>query len=181
MAVLLHWLLALLILGQIGLGWYLEGIPRQTPARGPVVNFHKSVGMVLGLLILFRLFWRWMHPAPDLPSSMPAWERAAARASHAGLYVCMLLMPVSGYVASNFSPHGVNFFNAVKMPPWGPDNHTVYTILNTTHVLTSYVFVSLIAIHILAALRHLALRDGIVTRILPAQTRNNRTRPPVPL
>jgi cytochrome b561 len=92
----------------------------------------------------------------------------------------MLLMPASGYLASNFSRWGVNFFNAVKMPPWGPDNHMVYTILNTTHVLTSYVFVSLITIHILAALRHMALRDGLVARILPGQgqpCRYNCTRP----
>jgi cytochrome b561 len=170
-AILLHWLIALLVFGQIGLGWYLEQIPRQTPTRGPVVNFHKSVGLIIGLLILYRLFWRLTHPAPGLPSSIPAWERASARTSHAALYLCMLIMPVSGYIASNFSRWGVNFFNAVKLPPWGPDNHAVYTILNTTHVITSYVFVSLIAIHTLAALRHLAMGDGIVARILPLQSR----------
>ena len=102
-AILLHWLTALLIFGQVGVGWYLEGIPRQTPARSIVVNFHKSTGLILGLLILFRVFWRLTHRAPSLPPSLPRWERVAARTSHAGLYACMLLMPASGYLASNFS------------------------------------------------------------------------------
>jgi cytochrome b561 len=96
---------------------------------------------------------------------MPSWERTAARLSHWLLYACMIVMPVSGYVASNFSKWGVNFFNAIKLPPWGVENQMVYDVLNTTHVLTSYLFISLIALHALAAIRHLTLRDGIFGRM----------------
>jgi cytochrome b561 len=79
----------------------------------------------------------------------------------------MLIMPLSGYVASNFSKYGVNFFNTVKLPPWGVQSASVYDVLNTTHVVTSYIFVVLIVIHVLAALRHLVLRDGIFNRMWP--------------
>lgn len=164
-AIVLHWLLAVLILGQIAFGWYLQDVPRGTPARTIFVNLHKSTGMILGLLILFRSYWRLTHRAPELPGSRPSWERSAAHVSHWALYACMLIMPLSGYIASNFSKWGVNFFNAVKLPPWGVPNEAVYDALNTTHVVTSYVFVALIAIHVLAALRHLMLRDGIFSRM----------------
>jgi cytochrome b561 len=164
-AIVLHWLLAILILGQIAFGWYLQDVPRGTPARTIVVNLHKSTGMILGLLILFRSYWRLTHRAPELPGSRPSWERAAAHLSHWALYACMLIMPLSGYIASNFSKYGVNFFNVVKLPPWGVPNEAVYNALNTTHVVTSYIFVALIAIHVLAALRHLMLRDGIFRRM----------------
>lgn len=164
-AVALHWILAALLLGQIVFGWYLETVPRGTPDRTIVVNLHKSCGMVLGLLILFRLYWRITHAAPALPMSMASWERTAARISHGVLYACMLIMPLSGYVASNFSKWGVNFFNAVKLPPWGVENQAVYDLLNATHVFTSYVFVTVIVLHALAALRHLFLRDGIFARM----------------
>ena len=170
-AMFLHWLLAVFILGQIGFGWYLEGIPRGTPDRSFYVNLHKSIGMLLGLVILFRLYWRATHPAPALPHSMPAWERTAARAGHIALYVCMLIMPLTGYVASNFSKWGVNFFNAIKLPPWGIESEAVYSFLNTAHVITSYVFVFLIAAHVLAALRHLGRRDGIFNRMWLAPRR----------
>ncbi|HKE93418.1 MAG TPA: cytochrome b [Povalibacter sp.] len=168
-AIVLHWLIALLILGQIVFGWVLEDIPRGTPARSIYVNFHKSTGMVLGLLILFRLYWRLRHPAPLFPDSMPAWERRAARASHALLYAGMLIMPLAGYVASNFSKWGVNFFNVLKLPPWGFESKSVYGFLNSTHVFTSYVLVALILLHAAAALRHLVLRDGIFLRMAPAR------------
>jgi cytochrome b561 len=166
-AVILHWLIALLILGQIGFGWFLEEIPRGTPARTIYVNVHKSTGMLIGLLIFFRLYWRLRHPAPLFPDSMPAWERSAARASHGLLYACMLIMPLSGYMASNFSKWGVNFFNVLKLPPWGPESEAAYAFLNSTHVLTSYVLVTLILLHVAAALRHLTRRDGIFNRMWP--------------
>ena len=57
--------------------------------------------------------------------------------------------------------------NAVLLPPWGVDDRRLYAIFNTTHVLTSYVFVALIAVHVLAALRHLFLRDGVFQRMWP--------------
>ncbi|MFL6563446.1 MAG: cytochrome b [Burkholderiales bacterium] len=161
----LHWLLAVLIFGQIAFGWYLQSVPRKTPARTVYVNLHKSTGLMLGLLVLVRLGWRLTHKAPPLPAPVPAWERAAARASHIGLYACMLVMPTAGYLASNFSKFGVNLFNTVLLPPWGVDDRRLYTVFNTTHVVTSYVFAALIAVHILAALRHLYLGDGVFMRM----------------
>jgi cytochrome b561 len=100
---------------------------------------------------------------------MPVWERRAARASHVLLYVCMLIMPLAGYTASNFSKFGVKLFNRIVLPPWGVDDRAVYAFFNGLHVATSYVFVALIAIHIAAALKHLFLsRYGVFRRMLPS-------------
>lgn len=168
-AVALHWVIALAVLGQIAFGWYLQTVPRLTPDRTVFVNLHKSTGLVIGVLILVRLAWRLRHRPPPLPASMPAWERRAARASHALLYACMLIMPIAGYAASNFSKFGVKFFNAVTLPPWGADDSAVYAFFNALHVATSYVFVALIAIHVGAALKHLLFpRHGIFRRMLPS-------------
>ena len=165
-AVILHWLIAACLVGQILFGWYLGEIPRGSPARTIYVNFHKSTGILLGLLILIRLGWRLGHPAPALPSFMPLWERVWARWSHVGLYACMILMPLSGYVGSNFSKYGVNFMNAWKLPPWGVDDRSVYAFFNSTHVMTSYVFVALIVIHVAAAIRHAVHGDGVFSRMI---------------
>ena len=168
-AMVLHWVIALAVLGQIAFGWYLQTVPRLTPDRTIYVNMHKSTGLVIGLLILARLAWRVTHKPPPLPASMPAWERRAAAASHALLYACMLIMPLAGYTASNFSKFGVKLFNAVLLPPWGADDRAVYAFFNGLHVATSYVFVALIAIHIAAALKHLFFpRHGVFRRMLPS-------------
>ena len=166
-AIALHWLLALAILGQILFGWYLDEIPRGTPERSWYVNLHKSTGLTLGLLIIFRFTWRWFHQPPPLPASMAAWERIAAETSHRLLYACMLIMPLTGYVASNFSEYGVRYFNAILLPPWGLDDPGIYSFLKGAHVVTSYIFVALIGVHVISALRHVVLRDGIFQRIWP--------------
>ena len=81
----------------------------------------------------------------------------------------MLIMPAAGHLPSNFRKFGVNYVNAVLLPPWRVDDRRLYAVFNTTHVVTSYVFVALIAVHVLAALRHLYLRDGIFLRMWPAR------------
>jgi len=164
-AIFLHWLLVVALLAQIGFGWFLGEVPRGTPDRTIYVNLHKSTGILIGLVILLRLFWRMTHRAPALPSTMPAWERMAAKWSHVLLYVCMVVMPTSGYIASNFSKYGVNFFNSIKFPPWGVEDAAVYAAFNQIHVVTSWLFVGLIALHVLAALRHLAAKDDIFHRM----------------
>ena len=177
-AIILHWLIALGLLGQIAFGWFLETVPRGTPPRGFYVNLHKSTGLTLALLILARLGWRIANRPPRLPLLMPAWERVAARWSHVALYACMLGMPLSGYIASNFSKYGVKFFNAVMLPPWGKDDARVYSIFNTTHVFLSYAFVALIVLHVMAALRHAVLKDGVFTRMsLPRGQSPSQRRP----
>ena len=57
-AMVLHWLIALAVLAQIAFGWYLQQVPRRTPDRTIYVNYHKSTGMLIGLLILLRIAWR---------------------------------------------------------------------------------------------------------------------------
>jgi cytochrome b561 len=164
-AMLLHWLLAALILGQIAFGWYLQQVPRNTPPRAIFVNFHKSTGITIAVIILFRLLWRLTHKPPSLPLSLPAWERAAAQVNHYAMYACMLIMPLTGYIASNFSRYGVKFFNVLQWAPWGADDKRIYALLNGAHVVTSRVFVALIALHVAAALLHVIRRDGIPGRM----------------
>ncbi len=165
MARWLHWLIGIALLCQIAFGFLLDDIaPRNTPARAGVINLHKSTGIVLGLLILARLLWRLRHSAPGWPASMPQWQQQAARIGHRLLYACMLLMPLSGYIGSNFSKHGVKFFG-ISLQAWGPDLPSVYNFFNTVHVVTAWVFAALIVGHVLAALKHALDRDGTLRRI----------------
>ena len=166
-AVWMHWLIALALFGQIAFGFLLDEIaPRSTPARSGVINLHKSCGIVLGLLIVARLAWRLFHAPPAWPPAMGPVERRAARAVHAALYACMALMPLSGYVASNFSRFGISFFG-FAWSPWGAPLPSVYAFFNGVHIGTAFVFCTLIAGHVLAALKHAVVdRDGVFARIL---------------
>ncbi|MEP6503224.1 MAG: cytochrome b [Betaproteobacteria bacterium] len=170
-AAALHWLIGLALLAQIVFGFLLDDIaPRGTPSRAAVINLHKSFGIVLGVAIVLRLGWRLAHPPPAWPGSMPAWQRRAAAWGHGALYACMVVMPLSGYVGSNFSKYGVKFFG-VALAPWGPELPGVYEALAGVHAVTGWIFAALIAGHVLAALQHaFVAHDGIFARIWPWRT-----------
>jgi cytochrome b561 len=177
-AIALHWIVAALILFQIGFGWYLTGIPRGVPARSVVVNLHKSIGLTVGLLVLLRLAWRATHRPPAFPATLHAWEARLALWVHRTLYGCMLVMPLSGYLASNFSKFGIRFFGLLVLAPWGVDSRPVYVVLNSIHVATSYVFVALITAHVLAALKHALLdRDSVLARMWPRRASGSGSPP----
>lgn len=167
-AVALHWAIGGALLAQIVFGLLLDDIaPRGTPARGAVINLHKSFGMVLGVLIVARIAWRLTHRPPPWPASMSAGQQRAARLGHGALYACMVILPIAGYVGSNFSRHGIRFFGT-PLPAWGPDWPAAYTLLVGLHIATALVFIALIAGHVAMALFHaLAKRDRVFSRIVP--------------
>jgi cytochrome b561 len=167
-SIVLHWLVGVALLAQILFGFMLDDIaPRGTPARAGVINLHKSIGIVLGLAVLLRLWWRLTHRPPPWPPSMPPWQQRVAVWTHRGLYACMVLMPLAGTVASNFSKHGIRFFG-IAIKPLGPDLPAVYAFFNGLHVATGIVFTALIAVHVAAALKHVLVdRDEVFSRMLP--------------
>ena len=171
-SILLHWLIAFALLGQIAFGFLLDEIaPRNTPARAGVINLHKSLGITLGLLIAARIARRASHAPPAWPDSMTAWQRDAALWGHRALYACMVVMPLSGYIASNFSKYGVRFFG-VALKPWGPDLPQVYAVFNGLHIATAFVFGALIVGHVLATLKHALIdRDAVFSRMWPGASR----------
>lgn len=170
-AITLHWLIAVLLLGQFAFGLALDDIPRGTPERGFYVNLHKSSGLLIGLLVLLRLGWRLTHRPPPLSAMMPSWQRHAARWSHVILYLCMVALPLSGYLASNFSKYGIKFFNVVHLPPWGPDDRGWYQLFNQIHHLAALVLAAFVVLHVLAVLKHMLIdRDGLLLRMWPART-----------
>lgn len=167
MAVVFHWVVALLMFTLIGLGWYMVDIPKSTPPRGIFFNLHKSIGLIAALLILVQIWWRIKHAPPPLPASLPAWERKASNIGHRLLYVCMVAMTLSGYVEANFTKYGIKFFG-YPLPPWGWEDKAISALLTKIHVFTSYIFVALIIIHVVAAFKHFLLdRDQVLQRMLP--------------
>jgi len=177
-AIALHWLIALLLLGQFVFGLMLDDIPRGTPERGIYVNLHKSTGILIGLLIVLRIVWRLTHTPPALPDSMPAWQQRAARYGHAALYLCMLMLPLSGYLASNFSKHGIKFFNVVRMPPWGPDDKALYAVFNQMHQVTALLLALFVGLHLLAVAKHMLIdHDGLLLRMWPRRAARGVRRP----
>ncbi len=165
---LLHWGIGLLLLAEIAFGLLLDEIaPRGTPARAGIINLHKSVGIVIGVLIVVRIAWRLGHRPPPWPATMSIRRQRAASLGHVLLYACLVVAPLAGYLGSNFSKHGVRFFGLV-LPPWGPDWPAAYSFLVGLHDASTYLLLALTIGHVAMALKHALIeRDGIFTRIAP--------------
>lgn len=172
-AIALHWLLALLMLVLVILGWFMIGIARGIPARGFYFNLHKSIGIVGAVAVALQLWWRAKRPPPPLPATLPKWQIKASGAGHHLLYLCMVLLVLSGYVEANFTKYGIRFFG-LHLPPWGWEDSAVSAFLTAVHHYTAYVFTILIAGHIAAAIYHgVAGKERIVARMLPARFENH--------
>jgi len=166
-AVVLHWAIGVALLAQIVLGWSMIEIPKNpVGVRAFWFNLHKSTGITIGLLIFGRIGWRLAHAAPNLPAKLPRWQRRAARASHVLLYVCMVTMPLTGFLGSSFSNFPIKYFG-VPLPNWGWDVPVLKAAFSAIHLGVACVFVALIVVHVTAALRHLRARDGVFDRMWP--------------
>lgn len=107
-AQLLHWLVALLVLGLIALGWIMVNYPI-SPTQFRLYALHKSVGVSVLALIVLRLLWRLADPPPSMVLGLSARERELILAVHDLLYVLLAALPATGYLinsATNF-PFGV--------------------------------------------------------------------------
>ena len=168
-AMAFHWLIAVAVLFMIGLGFWMGDIPRGTPERTFWFNLHKSIGLTIAILALIRLWWRTKHPPPPLPASVPGWQVQASRISHALLYLCLIMMPLSGFIASQFTKYGVTYFGLFKIPPLAWENKDLYELFQGIHGVTATVLCVVVIVHILAALKHLIARDGVFRRMLPGR------------
>ncbi|MFC4726880.1 cytochrome b [Coralloluteibacterium thermophilus] len=168
--VILHWLIAIAIGVLIGTGWYMVDLEKGTPPVARFYNFHKSIGLIVLVLVALLISARLRDRPGPLPGTVPAWEVRAAEWSHRIFYVLLVLVPLSGYIESNFAKWGIRFFG-LHLPSWLPENPTLYAVFNRIHVYSANLFAALIGLHIVAALAHALRRDGVMSRILPRRSR----------
>ena len=166
-AAVLHWLIAVLVIGMIAFGWWMQEIPKDPVGpRVNAFNLHKSIGMSVLLLMLVRVMWRATHRPPGLPP-MPLWQARTARAVHILLYVCLFVQPLSGYLGSAYSGYPVKLFGVV-LPAWAPKDAAIKDAMSALHLFNSWVLVSALVLHLAGSLKHALIdRDGMFRRIWP--------------
>jgi len=164
----LHWLMAALILLSLPAGWLMvqDGIGREL--RNVLFIYHKNAGVLIFLLVLLRLFTRWLRPPPPEPAHLPAWQARAARLSHASLYILMIAVPLAGYVRVRAGGFPIETLDALGIGTLVPRSDPLAELAKTVHYAAGLAIAALIALHVAAALRHgLLQRDGVFSRMWP--------------
>lgn len=167
-AIGLHWLAALLIFGGFGIGLYMTELPF-SPDKLRLYSWHKTVGVTVFLLAVVRLGWRmWRRPPP--PPPMARWQRVASQAVHRLLYLLMLAVPLSGWLMSSAKGFQTMWFGVVPLPELLTANEALGDALARVHWLLNLALAGLVALHLLAALKHHFIdRDGLLGRMWPGR------------
>ena len=168
-AITMHWLIALLIFLNLSVGIYMGSFPKSAPGHDAVLFYHASIGSLIFMLALFRLFWRMTHKPPALPANIPSWQQTVAHTLHWVLYSLMFLVPLTGYLHRMAGGHPVSFFGIGFLPVLLGKNEPLRLLTDTLHVCLVWVLCVLVAGHIGAALKHRFVdHDGVVRRMLRA-------------
>ena len=166
-AIFLHWLVALGLIGTFALGFYMEGLPF-SPNKLKFIAWHKWAGMALLGLAVLRLIWRLTHRAPELPEDMGPLSRLAAHAGHLLLYVLMLAIPLSGWLASSAQGVPVVWLGIWQLPDLIGKHPDLGAFLQDAHKVLNYLLLAVVIGHVGAALQHhFVKKDAVMTRMLP--------------
>ena len=166
-SLIFHWLIAALILTQIGLVWAHEAT--EGPISREFVNLHKSVGMSILVLTLARIGWRFANPALPLPETMRHWEKLLARGTHILFYAFLIAMPLVGWSASSASGREIVWFGLFNWPllPIGGARAMAGQLMDL-HELAAKALYVLIALHVIGALKHHFVdKDNVLHRMIP--------------
>lgn len=163
----LHWGVAVLIFGLLGLGFYMADLPI-SPTKLKLYSWHKWAGVSVFALVVVRLAWRATHRPPALPQHMSWMARYAAHAGHAALYALMLAIPLSGWLMSSAQGFQTVWFGVLPLPDLVGRNEALGDVFNAAHVYLNFALIALVAAHIGAAFKHhFKYRDDVLVRMLP--------------
>ena len=169
----LHWLMALLIIGLLALGFYMSDLPL-SPEKLQFYSWHKWAGVTVFALVWLRLLWRVTHRPPAYPISMSGLQQALAHTVHLVLYVLMIVIPLSGWLMSSAKGVQTVWFGVLPLPDLIGRDKELGKQLAELHSALNIGLLLLIGGHAAAALfHHLVHKDDILRRMLPARATTN--------
>lgn len=152
-AKILHWLMAVMILSLLAVGFYMSDLPREDELRPTLYLLHKAFGMTVLFLVVIRLAWRLFNKPPSLNRYSGA-VKLAASISHVSLYVLMFAIPVAGYLLSSYHGHAVNYFGLFDLPVLVDKNKELGELAGEAHEILAITIIAVLVLHISGALKH---------------------------
>jgi cytochrome b561 len=164
---LLHWLVAACVLITLPVAIAMNRVG-QGPTQDSLYNLHKSLGILILVLMLLRLINRLVVGALAPEAEIAPWQKTVSSIVHASLYVLLLAMPIVGYIANSAYGASTPFFGLFELPSIVGKNEELATQLFTLHRWVGWLVILLALMHISAALyHHFIRRDAVLKRMLP--------------
>ena len=170
-----HWTTVVLVIALLLIGWTMtSGFVMSRTALDALLGWHKSLGILVLFLTLFRIAWRGTHRPPALPPGLRPWEIVAVEVVHKLLYVLLVLQPVTGWCLSTLSPVKTRFFGSFFIPNLPFLSGFRYSpvareALEGAHGFMAGLLAVLLVVHAGAAFKHhFMVRDDVLLRMAPA-------------
>jgi cytochrome b561 len=164
----LHWLVAISVLVTIPVGLILPYL-QPGPTQDGLYNFHKSIGVVILVLMVLRIINRFAIGAPASEPGLEPWKRTVSSAVHGSLYLLLVVQPILGYWANSAFGASTPVFGVFELPPLVAQNEDLATRLFALHRWVGVAIALIAAMHIAAALQHyFVIKDGVLQRMLPS-------------
>lgn len=130
-------------------------------------DLHKSIGITLLALMLFRLIWRLKQVTPNHIASHSLVEQKAGKITHTLLYLLIFATMITGYLISTADGRGIDVFELVTIPAMGIAIDNQEDIAGLVHKWLAYLLIGLALLHALAALKHHFIdKDNTLNRII---------------
>ena len=167
-AIALHWLMAVAIVANFCLGWYMSDL-HMSLLRLKLFNYHKWAGVTILTLAALRLLWRLMKKPPaDLPA--PKWQHLAAHVTHWALYALFFAVPLVGWAYSSAAGFPIVLFGVLPLPDFVAKNRELAETLKDLHGTLAWTLIALVALHVAAVGKHMIIdRDGLLRRMMPGR------------
>ncbi|MFA5678431.1 MAG: cytochrome b [Pseudomonas sp.] len=173
-AIVLHWLVALTVIGLAILGLWMVDLSYYSPYYRSAPFWHKSVGLALFAVLVFRLLWRSFNPRPAHLSNHKRWEVNSAALVHGLLYLMLFVIVTSGYLISTETGQGISFFGWFEVPALVTGLTAQADRAGQVHYWVAIGVLGLAALHALGALKHHFLdRDDTLRRMLGMRVRQS--------
>lgn len=163
---LIHWTITGLFIYLFYLALNMTGM-ESSSEKWTMYGEHKQFGILVGILVLFRLAWKFSNVSPEYPQKDAVLQKRLASLTHFFLYFIMIMFPVSGYIMSMSGGHGINFFG-YALPNLVGKNESIGGFFHSIHGWLEYATYFVVGLHVVGALyHHFVKKDNVLTRMLP--------------
>jgi cytochrome b561 len=153
-AILLHWLVAITIFAMAGLGFYMVDLDYYNAWYHKAPYIHKSVGVLLLLVMLLRVFWRFGNVIPKAVEGVKAWEEKIASLVHKAMYLLVFAIMGSGYLISTADAKSIDVFGWFELPATLTSIPNQEDVAGVVHLVLVVILLVLVVMHAGAALKH---------------------------
>jgi cytochrome b561 len=153
-SITMHWLIAVGVFGLFVLGLWMTGLDYYHAWYRRAPDIHRSVGALLAMVLLFRLFWRLANPTPVAVGRPSTFVSRLAGGAHWLLVLLPLLIVVSGYLISTADGRALAVFDWFEIPALVSGVDNLEDRAGDVHYVLSLILIVLAAVHALAALKH---------------------------